>query len=160
MTAQLTGVTSAEVVTLRAQNINGDGQPHGDVPFGFLTADVNGNRVVDRPDLQQIQTDRGPAGYAAATSATISISAVWWIGLTCNRSRPTGVTRFRNSRSCEFDPVKCSCFVRTSQLYRLLRTICGARFCDAIVDTGPIVRVGPSLVRRRLGTCAGFGATP
>src|SRR5205823_11921242 len=58
MTAQLTGVTVAEVVTLRVQNINGDGQLHGDVPFGFLTADVNGNRIVDRPDLQQIQTDR------------------------------------------------------------------------------------------------------
>src|SRR4030095_13064638 len=54
MTAQLTGVTVAEVVTLRVQNINGDGQQHGDVPFGFLTADVNGNRIVDRPDQQQI----------------------------------------------------------------------------------------------------------
>src|SRR4029450_7093313 len=50
MTAQLTGVTSAEVVTLRVQNINGDGQLHGDVPFGFLTADVNGNRTGDGPD--------------------------------------------------------------------------------------------------------------
>jgi hypothetical protein len=59
MTAQLTGVTSAEVVTLRVQNINGDGQLHGDVPFGFLTADVNGNRIVDRPDQQQLRADRG-----------------------------------------------------------------------------------------------------
>jgi carboxypeptidase T len=59
MTAQLTGVTSAEVVTLRVQNINGDGQLHGDVPFGFLTADINGNRIVDRPDQQQLQADRG-----------------------------------------------------------------------------------------------------
>ena len=59
MTAQLTGVTSAEVVTLHVQNINGDGQLHGDVPFGFLAADVNANRVVDKPDQQQIQTDRG-----------------------------------------------------------------------------------------------------
>src|SRR5439155_3942151 len=54
MTAQLTGVTSAEIMTLHTQNINGDGQPHGDVPFGFLTADVNANRIVDRPDQQQI----------------------------------------------------------------------------------------------------------
>ena len=30
VTAQLTGVTSAEIVTLHTQNINGDGQPHGD----------------------------------------------------------------------------------------------------------------------------------
>src|SRR5438034_7975472 len=58
MTAQLTGVTVAEVVTLRVQNINGDGQLHGDVPFGFLTADVNANRIVDRPDQQQINADR------------------------------------------------------------------------------------------------------
>jgi hypothetical protein len=50
MTAQLSGVTSAEVVTLRAQNINGDGQLHGDVPFGFLTGDANASRVVDKPD--------------------------------------------------------------------------------------------------------------
>ena len=59
MTAQLTGVTSAEVVTLRVQNINGDGQLHGDVPFGFLTADVNANRIVDRPDNQSVQPNRG-----------------------------------------------------------------------------------------------------
>src|SRR5881275_1596864 len=59
MTAQLTDVTVAEVVTLRVQNINGDGQLHGDVPFGFLTADVNANRIVDRPDQQQLQADRG-----------------------------------------------------------------------------------------------------
>ena len=58
MTARLTGVTSAEVVTLRVQNINGDGLQHGDVPFGFLTGDVNGNRIVDNPDRQQINTDR------------------------------------------------------------------------------------------------------
>jgi hypothetical protein len=32
--------------------------PHGDVPFGFLTADVNANRIVDRPDQQQINTDK------------------------------------------------------------------------------------------------------
>ena len=56
MTAQLTGVTSAEVVTLRVQNINGDGQQHGDVPFGFLTADVNGNRIVDKPDQNLVQS--------------------------------------------------------------------------------------------------------
>jgi hypothetical protein len=65
MTAQLTGVTSAEVVTLRVQNINGDGQQHGDVLFGFLTGDVNGNRIVDRPDQQQIRTDRNQPVTAA-----------------------------------------------------------------------------------------------
>ena len=55
MTAAITGVTSAEVVTLRALNINGDGLQHGDVPFGFLAADANANRVVDKADQQQIK---------------------------------------------------------------------------------------------------------
>jgi hypothetical protein len=50
MTAPLTGVTSAEIVTLHTQNINGDGQAHGDVPFGFLSGDADASRVVDRPD--------------------------------------------------------------------------------------------------------------
>ena len=74
MTAQLTGVTSAEIVTLHTQNINGDGQPHGDVPFGFLTADVNGNRIVDRPDLQQLQTDRGQPVTASNFRDDINLS--------------------------------------------------------------------------------------
>src|SRR5437773_1189487 len=76
MTAQLTGVTSAEVVTLRVQNINGDGQLHGDVPFGFLTADVNANRIVDRPDLQQVQTDRGQPVTASNFRDDINLSGV------------------------------------------------------------------------------------
>ena len=55
MTAQLTGVTSAEDVVLRVQNINGDGLQHGDITFGFLTGDANANRVVDKPDLIQVR---------------------------------------------------------------------------------------------------------
>src|SRR6184192_1779120 len=74
MTAQLTGVTSAEVVTLRVQNINGDGQQHGDVPFGFLTADVNANRIVDRPDQQQLQADRGQPVTASNFRDDINLS--------------------------------------------------------------------------------------
>jgi hypothetical protein len=50
MIAPLTGVTVAEVVTLHTQNINGDNQPHGDVQFGFLVGDADGNRVVSKPD--------------------------------------------------------------------------------------------------------------
>jgi len=59
MTAQLTGVTSAEVVTLRVQNMNGDGQQHGDVPFGFLAADVNGNRAVNASDVSLAKSQSG-----------------------------------------------------------------------------------------------------
>ncbi len=55
MTAQLTGVTAAEVVTLHTQNINGDGQPHGDVQFGFLVGDPDANRVVAKPDQRLVQ---------------------------------------------------------------------------------------------------------
>ncbi len=76
MTAQLTGVTSAEVVTLRVQNINGDGQLHGDVPFGFLTADANGNRVVDRPDQQQIQANGGQPVTASNFRDDINLSGI------------------------------------------------------------------------------------
>jgi hypothetical protein len=76
MTAQLTGVTSAEIVTLRVQNINGDGQLHGDVPFGFLTADVNANRIVDRPDLQQIRADRGQPVTATNFRDDINLSGI------------------------------------------------------------------------------------
>ena len=76
MTAQLTGVTSAEVVTLRVQNINGDGQLHGDVPFGFLTADANANRIVDRPDQQQVQAARGQPVTASNFRDDINLSGV------------------------------------------------------------------------------------
>ena len=76
MTAQLTGVTSAEVVTLRVQNINGDGQLHGDVPFGFLTADVNGNRTVDKPDKQEISADKNQVVTSVNFRDDINLSGV------------------------------------------------------------------------------------
>jgi hypothetical protein len=53
--AQLTGVTSAENVVLRVQNINGDGLQHGDVTFGFLTGDANASRAVEKTDQTQVQ---------------------------------------------------------------------------------------------------------
>jgi hypothetical protein len=55
ITAQLTGVNSAEIVTLHTQNINGDGQPHGDVPFGFLVGDADASRLVGKPDQALVQ---------------------------------------------------------------------------------------------------------
>ena len=76
MTAQVTGVTSAEVVTLRVQNINGDGQQHGDVPFGFLTADVNGNRIVDKPDQQRIKADKNQVVNAGNFRDDINLSGI------------------------------------------------------------------------------------
>ncbi len=76
MTAQLTGVTSAEVVTLRVQNINGDGQQHGDVPFGFLTADVDASRKVDRPDKRQISADKRQAVTSTNFRDDINLNGV------------------------------------------------------------------------------------
>jgi hypothetical protein len=76
MTAALTGVTSAEVVTLHVQNVNGDGQPHGDVPFGFLTSDASANRVVDKADQQQIKGVKGQAVTAANFRDDINLNGV------------------------------------------------------------------------------------
>ena len=76
MPAGLTGVTAVPVVTLRVQNINGDGQPHGDVPFGFLTADVNGNRTVDRPDKQKISADKNQVVNSVNLRDDINLSGV------------------------------------------------------------------------------------
>jgi len=41
------------------QNINGDGQPHGDITFGFLTGDANANRAVEKTDQTEVQGEVG-----------------------------------------------------------------------------------------------------
>ena len=64
MRADLSGVADVQTVLLHTEDINGDGLPHGDVPFGFLAGDVNGNRVVDQPDLISVANNQG-----AVTSA-------------------------------------------------------------------------------------------
>ena len=56
MRATLTGVTDIQTIVLHTSNVNGSGGGN-DVPFGFLTADVDGNRRVDSPDKTQIQAD-------------------------------------------------------------------------------------------------------
>ncbi|MGB8472453.1 MAG: hypothetical protein WCE61_00045 [Candidatus Acidiferrum sp.] len=73
--AQLTGVTAASVVTLRAENVNGDGMT-GDVPFGFLTDAVDGDRTVDRPDATQIKSDRNQAVTDVNFRDDIDVSGV------------------------------------------------------------------------------------
>ncbi len=59
MRAALSGVADIQTVVLHTQNINDDGLPHDDVPFGFLGADVNGNRTVDAPDKAFIRANEG-----------------------------------------------------------------------------------------------------
>ena len=64
MRANLSAVADVQNVVLHTEDINGDGQPHGDVPFGFLAGDVDGNRVVANPDFQSVSTHLG--GVTAA----------------------------------------------------------------------------------------------
>jgi len=56
MTARLTGVTTAETVLLRVEDINGDGMQHGDVSFGFLTGDADADRTVGRADQTAVRS--------------------------------------------------------------------------------------------------------
>jgi hypothetical protein len=64
MSAELSGVADVQTVLLHTEDINGDGQPHGDVPFGFLGGDVNGSRLVDKADANSVTANQG-----AVTSA-------------------------------------------------------------------------------------------
>jgi hypothetical protein len=59
MRANLSGVADVQNVVLHTENINGDGLPHGDVPFGFLAGDADGNRVVNNKDFRTVQSNRG-----------------------------------------------------------------------------------------------------
>jgi len=64
MRANLSGVADVQTILLHTEDINGDGLPHGDVPFGFLAGDVDGNRVVANPDFQSVSNHLG--GVTAA----------------------------------------------------------------------------------------------
>ena len=59
MRVTLSGVTDIQTIVLHTQNINNDGVPHDDVPFGFLAADVNGDRSVSAPDKAFIRANLG-----------------------------------------------------------------------------------------------------
>jgi len=74
--AKLKNVTDAEILTLRVSNINGDGQQYGDIPFGFLQGDVNANRVVDKPDANQIRLDKNQTINGSNFRDDIDLSGV------------------------------------------------------------------------------------
>jgi len=57
--AQLANVPTAEIVTLQVRNINGDGEQHGNVAFGFLVGDVNADGVVNLHDEREIRANKG-----------------------------------------------------------------------------------------------------
>jgi hypothetical protein len=54
MMVPLTGVANAQIVTIHISGVNG-GTATADVPFGFLIADADASRVVDKPDRTAIQ---------------------------------------------------------------------------------------------------------
>jgi hypothetical protein len=108
MTAQLTGVTTAEIVTLHAQNINGDGQPHGDVPFGFLVADANASRVVDKSDKTLVEGQLNqPVTSANFREDLIPDGRIKNADL--NLVKITKTTRSRNSRKDIWCRAQSSC---------------------------------------------------
>jgi hypothetical protein len=86
--AVLTGVTPAEVVTLKVQNVNNDGKVDGTVPFGFLTADVDANRVVAKKDQQIIKAANGQTVNATNFRDDLDLSGV------VDRRDSRGVARF------------------------------------------------------------------
>lgn len=58
MQVPLSGVANAQVVTIRVSGVNG-GSGSSDVPFGFLIADTDANRVITKPDFNQIKPEIG-----------------------------------------------------------------------------------------------------
>ncbi len=55
MRVPLTGVANEQIATVRVSNVNGAGGS-SNVQFGFLIADADANRLVDRPDQQLIRS--------------------------------------------------------------------------------------------------------
>ena len=74
MRVPLTGVADVQIVTIQLSSVNGSGT--ASVDFGFLKADVNGNRTVDRPDLTHIQADRGQIVNSSNFRDDINLSGV------------------------------------------------------------------------------------
>lgn len=64
MRVRLTGVANEQIVTIRVSNVNGGGSSE-DVDFGFLIADANANRTVDKPDFNEVKGQVGQPVTAA-----------------------------------------------------------------------------------------------
>ena len=59
MIVPLTLVANAQVVTLRVENINGDGLPHRNIHFGFLIGDADSSQTVDNADIAALEAAYG-----------------------------------------------------------------------------------------------------
>ena len=64
MRVPLTGAANEQIVTIRVSNVYGS-SGSDDVDFGFLIADANASRTVDRPDLIAVTSQRGQPVTAA-----------------------------------------------------------------------------------------------
>jgi hypothetical protein len=89
--AVLTGVTPAEIVTLQVKNVNNDGQTDGTVPFGFLSADVDANRVVAKPDQTIVNGAIGQTVNASNFRDDIDLSGA------INKRDVRGIARFKGN---------------------------------------------------------------
>ncbi len=58
MRVPLTGVANAQNVVIHVSGVNG-GSSSSDVAFGFLIADVNSSRKVDKADLNETKGQTG-----------------------------------------------------------------------------------------------------
>src|SRR5436309_8139047 len=64
MRVPLTSAANEQIVTIRVSKAN-DSSGSDDVDFGFLVADANSSRMVDRPDLIAVTSQRGQPVTAA-----------------------------------------------------------------------------------------------
>jgi hypothetical protein len=73
MQVPLSGVADQQTIIIHVANVNG-GSGSNDVTFGFLVADVNGNRVVDKPDQTDINTHKNQIVNATNFRDDINLS--------------------------------------------------------------------------------------
>ncbi len=109
MRVPLTGVANVQNVTIQVSNINGGGSPSS-VPFGFLIADANANRTVDKPDFNQIKAAVGQpvtaANFRDDVNANGSITTSDANQVKPHKGESPPVTRLRNSSPSGSRPIR------------------------------------------------------
>lgn len=73
MLVPLDAVADVQILTLQVSGING-GVDSSDVMFGFLIGDVNGDRVVGKPDNDLVKTEKGQPVTGANFRSDINLS--------------------------------------------------------------------------------------
>ena len=72
MRVPLTGVANKQIVPIHISGVN-DGTATADVPFGFLIADADASRVVDKPNRTVIQGQLNQPALASAASTVLFV---------------------------------------------------------------------------------------